>query len=147
MMYNNTVRDYFFLPKHAGVIDLDHELTVVFKNTQKDQGRVEFYMQCRQDRLIQKVCFKTNGNPYLIAALEWLCRQLEGQFIDKIQPIDYQLLIKELGIPRTHYPLALRVVTIFKEIFVLMHKRLSHKDTNPIYRGINYEHNNTTCTE
>lgn len=127
MMYNNTVYDYFFSPRHVGIIELNHDLVVVFKNKQKGQGTIEFYMQCGQDRLIQKVCFKANGNPYLIAGLEWLCRQLEGQSLDKVPPIDYQLLINELDIPVTQYPLALRVVHIFKESLILMNNRLPHE--------------------
>ena len=115
MMYNNTVRECFFYPRHAGVIDLSQDLVVVFKNNQKGQGNIEFYMQCGQDRVIQKIRFKTNGNPYLIAGLEWLGRQLEGQYIDAIRQIDYQLLINELDIPTPQYPLALRVVNVFKE--------------------------------
>jgi nitrogen fixation NifU-like protein len=131
MMYNNTVRDCFFSPRHVGVIDLSHKLAVVFKNNQKGQGIIEFYMQCGQDRVIQKVCFKTNGNPYLIAGLEWLCRQLEDQSIDKIQQIDYQLLIKELDLPVTQYPLALTIIGVFKEILSLMKSRLPHEGKHP----------------
>lgn len=123
MMYNKIVKSCFFLPQHIGVIDLNQEFSVVVKSQQKGQAMVEFYMQCGEDRLIRRACFKTNGNPYLIAGLEWLCRQLEGQSLNKLPPIDYQLLVKELDIPVTQYPLALRVVTIFKEILMLMNSR------------------------
>lgn len=123
MMYNKTVQDYFFSPQHVGVIDLGQEFTVVFANTQKDQGTIEFYMQCTQDRIIQRVCFKTNGNPYLIAGLEWLCRLVEGRSLDEAPQIDYQLLINDLNIPVTQYPLALRVVGAYKEALNLMNMR------------------------
>lgn len=126
MMYNNTVYDYFFSPRHVGIIDLNHDFVIVCKNEQKAQGTIEFYMQCGQDRLIQKICFKSNGNPYLIAGLEWLCRQLEGLSLDKVPPIDYQRLINELDIPVTQYPLALRVVQVFKDSLILMNNRLLH---------------------
>ncbi|USQ12565.1 iron-sulfur cluster assembly scaffold protein [Legionella lytica] len=123
MMYNKTVLDYFFSPAHVGIIDLnDH--TVVVKNNQKKQGTIELYMQCGQNRVIQRICFKTNGNPYLIAGLEWLCRQIEGKLIDELPPIDYQLLVNELSIPVTQYPLALRIFSVFKETLILMNNKL-----------------------
>lgn len=112
-----------FLPEHVGIIDLNNH-TVAVKNNQKSQGTIELYMQCGQDRVIQRICFKTNGNPYLIAGLEWLCRQIEGKQIDELPPIDYQLLVKELNIPVTQYPLALRIFSVFKETLILMNNKL-----------------------
>ncbi|WP_196398926.1 iron-sulfur cluster assembly scaffold protein [Legionella saoudiensis] len=123
MMYNKTVLDYFFSPEHVGTIDLnDH--SVVVKNNQKKQGTIELYMQCGSERIIQHICFKTNGNPYLIAGLEWLCRQVEGKLIDELPPIDYQLLVNELDLPVAQYPLALRIFSIFKETLILMNNKL-----------------------
>ena len=42
MMYNKTVHDYFFSPRHVGVIDLNLSFTVIVKNSQKGQGTIEF---------------------------------------------------------------------------------------------------------
>lgn len=120
MMYNKIIKDCFFFPQHVGVIDLNDEGAVVVKNSQKGQGTIEFYMQCGRDQLILRVCFKSNGNPYLIAGLEWLCRQLEGRTTDDVPQIDYQLIIKELNIPVAQSPLALRIAAVYKEILVLM---------------------------
>lgn len=120
MMYNKTVQDYFFLPKHVGVIDSEQSLVVVVKNRQQNQGAIEFYMQCNANGTIVRACFKTNGNPYIIASLEWLCRQLEGKAIDNVPQIDYPLIIKNLDIPIAQYPVALRIVDIYKEIILLM---------------------------
>jgi nitrogen fixation protein NifU and related proteins len=131
MMYNSTVNDCFFAPRHVGTLELNHDFVVVFKNKQKDQGIIEFYMQCGQDRLIHKLRFKTNGNPYLIAGLEWLCRQLEGQALDEVALINYQVLINELDIPVPQYPLALRIVQVFKESLILMNNRLLDAEQHP----------------
>ncbi|MFT4058711.1 MAG: iron-sulfur cluster assembly scaffold protein [Legionella sp.] len=127
MMYNNTVYDCFFAPKHVGVIDPNHELTVFFKNSQKGQGHIELYMQCGEDRIIKKICFKTNGNPYLIAGLEWICRQLEGQSVGQITSVEYQVLVKELDIPVSQYSLAVRIVGVLKEVLNLMKNRLAQE--------------------
>lgn len=120
MMYNKIVQDYFFLPKHVGIIDINHALAVMVKNSQKDQGTIEFYMQCNSEGTIVRACFKTNGNPYVIAGLEWLCRQLEGKAIDNVPQIDHVLIIKNLDIPIAQYPIALRIVGIYKEIMLLI---------------------------
>lgn len=122
MMYNKTVRDCFFAPKHAGVIDLNNHSAVVVKNNQKGQGVIELYMLCNPDGTIVRACFKTNGNPYVIASLEWLCRQLEGKTINAAPQIDYQLIVNELDVPVAQYPIALRIVDVYKEVLLLMKK-------------------------
>lgn len=124
MMYNKIVLDCFFSPQHVGGIDLAQEVTVISKSNQKNQGVIEFYMQCSQDRVIKRVCFKANGNPYLIASLEWLCRQIENKLIDALPPIDYQLFIRELDVPVAQRPLILRVINIFQETLILMNNKL-----------------------
>ncbi|KTD09192.1 putative iron-sulpher cluster proteins NifU [Legionella gratiana] len=125
MMYNKIVQDCFFWPKHVGVIDINHALAGVVKNSQKNQGTIEFYMQCDSEGIIIRACFKTNGNPYVIASLEWLCRQLEGKAVDDVPQIDYQLIIKSLDIPIAQYPIALRIVDIYKEVMLLMNKKVT----------------------
>ena len=123
MMYNKTVQDCFFSPRHVGIVDLNQNFAVVYKNNQKDQGLIEFYLQCDQDAVIERACFKCNGNPYVIAALEWLCRLLEGKAINSLQPIDYQVMIKELDIPVNQYPIALRIIDVYQESLKLMKKK------------------------
>ncbi|KTD41507.1 iron-sulfur cluster assembly scaffold protein [Legionella parisiensis] len=122
MMYNRIVQDCFFSPRHVGVINLNDQFAVVVKNNQKGQGAIELYMQCNSEGTIVRSCFKTNGNPYVIASLEWLCRQLERQPIGAVPKIDYQLVIKELDIPVAQYPIALRIIDVYKEALLLMKK-------------------------
>ncbi|KTC79370.1 iron-sulfur cluster assembly scaffold protein [Legionella cherrii] len=120
MIYNKIVQDCFFSPRHVGVIDLSERFTVVVKNNQKGQGLIELYMQCNSDGTIVRACFRTNGNPYIIASLEWLCRQLEGHTTHTVPQIDYQLIVKELDIPVAQYPIALRIMDVFKEALLLI---------------------------
>lgn len=98
------------------------QFSITVKNTQKGQGTIEFYMQCNSQGTIVRACFKTNSNPYVIASLEWLCRLLEGQAINSVPPIDYQLIIKELDIPIAQYPVALRIIDVYKEALLLINK-------------------------
>lgn len=120
MIYNKTVQECFFSPRHVGLIDLSERFTVVVKNNQKGQGLIELYIQSNSDGTIVRACFRTNGNPYIIASLEWLCRQLEGQTTDTVPQIDYQLIVKELEIPVAQYPIALRIMDVFKEALLLI---------------------------
>jgi len=124
MMYNEIIRDCFFFPRHVGVIDLSLPVSVVVKNNLKNKDNIELYMHCSQDGTMQSVCFKSNGNPYVIAGLEWLCRELEGKNINSLPQINYQLMIKELAIPTVQYPVALRIEKAYKEILLLMQKKL-----------------------
>jgi nitrogen fixation NifU-like protein len=125
-MYNEIVQDCFFLPQHVGVIDLAFPLTVYFRSSQNNQSvtKIELYLQCTKSALINKACFRATGNPYVIAALEWLCRQIEGRELESLISINYQTLIKELEIPTHQYPIALQVEDAYKEVLTLMKKKL-----------------------
>ena len=116
------VWDCFFSPRHAGSIDLNNPRTAFFKSNQKGQGQIEFYMQYDSSDRIERACFKTNGNPYLIASLEWLCRQLERKTFADVPEIDYQVIINELEIPVAQYPTALSVVAIYQDVMSLINK-------------------------
>lgn len=125
MMYNKVVQDCFFLPRHVGLMDLSAPLTVHFSSSQKNQSftTIDLYLQCIKNGLIKRACFRATGNPYVIAGLEWLCRQIEGRSLDNLAPINYQLLIKELEIPTNQYPIALQVEDVYKEVLALMKKK------------------------
>lgn len=132
MIYNNIVEDCFFQPRHAGMIDLNAPLTVHFRSSQKNQSLtiIDLYMQCTNIGFISQMRFKATGNPYVIAALEWLCRQLEGRTLENLPLINYQILIKELAISTIQYPIAIQVEDVYKEVLTLMKKK---------FEGIKYE--------
>ena len=125
MMYNKIVNDFFFAPQHVGTIDLLDPLVVCFRSNREHCSVViELYIQCNNKGLITKACFKTNGNPYVIACLEWLCRQMIDKEIDKLPCFNYQLLMKELEIPTSQYPVTLQIEEAGKEALLLMKKKL-----------------------
>lgn len=125
MMYNKTVQDCFFHPRHVGVLDLANPYVVHFRREYSNKVIViDLYMQCINNGLINKISYKTNGNPFIIAALEWLSRQLEGVELNNISLFNHQLLIKELEIPMIQYPVALQIEDVCKEVFALMKKKL-----------------------
>lgn len=125
MMYNKIIEECFFYPRHAGVMDVSAPLVSHCRSSQPNQRvLIDLYINCSSDGIIKKMNFKAKGNPYVIGAMEWLCRQTEGQQIQSLSLINYQLLIKELGIPTNQYPVALQIEEIYKETVVLMKKKL-----------------------
>lgn len=120
MIYNKIVEDCFFYPQHVG--ELAQELPYVVCGTSKISlnTAIKFYWQCDKNQILVQCRFKAVGNPYLIAGLEWVCRQIEGRKLDEVQTLDYLLLIRELDIPKTYYPIALQIDTLYKEMIGLM---------------------------
>jgi len=135
-MYNALIEDCFFQPKHVGSIDLSLPLAVHSRKGNTNSNIIDLYMQCNDKGFIERICFKSNGNPYIIAGLEWLCRQLTASFLPDLVLPDYQLLVEKLEIPTNQYPVALQIEGVFKEALVLMKKKL---------RGIGHECGNATC--
>lgn len=125
MMYNKLVEDCFFYPRHVGSMQQSEPLVVCFKSNQQNQAmNIELFLQCNESGLIIKARFTSNGNPYVIAAMEYLCRRIEGLVLGNLPEITYQDLIKELEIPTSQYPFALCVMGVYKEVLVLMKKKL-----------------------
>lgn len=125
MMYNKLVETCFFSPKQVGILDLRQPLSAFYRGGQPGRGDVfELYLLCNNQGLILKACFKAYGNPYLIAASEWLCQQLQGTQINEHPHFDYSYLLSILEIPKSRYPVALQISDAYKEIVQLMKEKL-----------------------
>ncbi|HRD69712.1 MAG TPA: iron-sulfur cluster assembly scaffold protein [Legionella sp.] len=125
MMYNKIVQDYFFEPLHIGSLDLNHPDTVHYRSGSGNSNSnviIDFYLRSNHEGLITKASFKTNGNPFIIAGLEWLCRQLEGHNQEQMRPISYKTLMEVLEIPSTQSPIAVKMEEVYKQIMILMKK-------------------------
>lgn len=117
MMYNEVVESCFFTPNHVGTMDLTQPLSAHYRGGETGRGDVfDFYLLCNEEGLVLKACFKAYGNPYLVAAAEWICRQLESSQIDKHPRFNYRTLVDELTIPKTRYSVALQVEDGYREL-------------------------------
>ncbi|WP_298623993.1 iron-sulfur cluster assembly scaffold protein [uncultured Legionella sp.] len=128
MMYNKVVEDCFFHPEHVGVLEASDPLVAHYSYKmmhQKTISMIELYIECSRDGLIRTACFKSNGNPYVLAALEWLCQNIEGTNLDSPPSINYQVLINVLDIPNSQYPVALVIEDVYKETLALMQKNIT----------------------
>jgi NifU-like protein involved in Fe-S cluster formation len=129
MMYNERVELCFFSPKHVGVIDLSLPLSVHYRGGEVGRGDVfDLYLQCDKLGTVLKASFKAYGSPYLLAAAELVCQRLEGDNIRNHPKVDYNFLVKELDIPKTRYPVALRIEDGYREIVINMQNELEGKN-------------------
>lgn len=124
MMYNKVVEDYFFKPRHVGTLDHSAPRTVYFSNAHYKQNLViNWSMQCDSTGKVCAMCFKSNGNPYVIAALEHLCRVTVEKQINELHWRDDEL-IELLAAPFNQVPALLQVQEAYKEVLNLMNKKL-----------------------
>lgn len=129
MMYNKLVQECFFKARHVGVIGHLVPNRVSYRAEYSNSTLViELYLQCNDEGQVVHMCFKTNGNPYMIAALEYLCRQSTGKQLSTLAPLNSAEAIRLLEIPKHQTPLLLQVADVYKEVLVLM--------TNQLKRGI-----------
>lgn len=124
MMYNNIVEDCFFTPHHVDVLDVSKPFVVCLHREQGNRMNVvDLYLRCSSDQVVTRACFKSNGNPFAIAALEWLCRRTEGKDIANLLDCNHQMLIQTLDIPTRQYPIAVYLEGIYKDALNLMIKK------------------------
>jgi nitrogen fixation protein NifU and related proteins len=125
MMYNELVESYFFAPNHVGIVDLSQPLSIHYCGGVAGRGDIfDLYLLCDNQGYIIQARFKAYGNPFLIAAAELLCRQLEGSLIHEHPRFNYSWLLQELAIPKTRYSVALQIEDVYREIVMMMQKKL-----------------------
>ncbi|MBA2655569.1 MAG: iron-sulfur cluster assembly scaffold protein [Tatlockia sp.] len=126
MMYNKLVEANFFNPRHVGVVDLlSSNLSAYCRRGEAGRGDIlDLYLLCNKKGIVEKARFKAFGNPYLVAAAEWLCRQLEGSSIYQHPCYDFKYLLQLLEIPQKRYFVALFVEDSYRELVELMKTKL-----------------------
>ncbi len=120
--YNAKIAELFFNTSHAGVLNCQQPLTVCYYcNTQHHNTYLELYLRCNLNKQIIQTKFKTFGNPYLIAGLEWLCQNLENTSINRHPWITAAIISDTLQIPKIEYTIALFIETSYNKIILLSH--------------------------
>lgn len=121
MTYNEIVEDCFFYPKHVGVLDISQPFTCHARTSQSKQGvLIDLYVASNKNKTIQRACFKATGHPYIIAGLEWICREIEGQELFHLPILNYQVIVNALQIPMVYYPLAIQVENVYQQAITLL---------------------------
>ena len=112
--YNEAVEKLFFSPRHVGSLDLQAPRTLYGSYVEQLRGQqMDLYLQYNESAVITKICFKAHGEPYLIAGVEWACRQLEKQSLQSLPEISHQKLMQALAIPSLRFPFALFIEQSF----------------------------------
>lgn len=114
-MYNKITEDFFFHPKHVGSLDTTNPRVTYFEIKQNGLF-MRLYVSRSENRVIERASYNTNGNPYVIASLEWLCRTIQGASLDALPKLHYQQIIEALGMPTSRYPDAVQIDRLFKEL-------------------------------
>lgn len=129
MSYNQLVEDCFFYPKHVGIPDSNPLWFRVFSdiNDKSGKGRFCLYMSMDNAGNIVQARFKAQGNPYLIAGLEWLCRQSEGVCLKEQKSPDYRALVNALEIPVTYYAEALLIEKAWRQLMLALTSQYEEK--------------------
>lgn len=129
MTYNKLTETCFFNAHHAGTLKEGTHNLVYHRSGRAGFGDViDLYLACDARGGVVAVRFKASGNPWLIAACEWMCARCEAQGIAAVADIDYQTLIDNFAIPRVRYPTALQVAEAFKSIITEMRTKLEKKN-------------------
>jgi nitrogen fixation NifU-like protein len=125
MNYNKLVESCFFQPTHVGVLDCEQPGNLRIRQGEPSQGAYfDLYVSCEKSGDISKACFKAYGNPYIIAGLEWLCRQLQGTNINTHPKLNYHVIVEKLEIPRPYYPNAVLIESGYCALVTEMKKRV-----------------------
>ncbi len=125
MMYNKVLEDCFFSLNHGGCTLDEQKNTVCYQSQLPGpSGSIEISIQCDEGGLISRACFRAQGNPYLLAALEWVCRQIEGEPLSLHPRLDYQQLVDILEMPTTQYPVAIRVENVYRDVISRMQQQM-----------------------
>jgi len=107
--YNEFVETHFFDTQMTGELDCSLPLTIIYRTGTVQRGLLfALYLQADKAGNIQAARFKAQGSPYLIAGLEWLCRQLQGRAITAPFP-NNQVLAQQMDLPKNQQSVVLLI--------------------------------------
>ena len=88
------------------------------------------------EKSIKKIRYRVIGCPYLMASLEWLCENLEKQFIDDVQKIALIDLMEILKIPSDRRSIILLLEDAVNDIRLQLLKKQDRRERGYITNKI-----------
>ena len=128
MNYNKLTTSLFFDLQHVGELDCALPMTVCSRISVAKNQCSELYLACDQNGWITQAYFKALGEPYLIAGLEWLCRNIVHTSIETHPNIDHAMIVDALSIPEAQYAVALLVETNYRQAIQLLTQKWVEKN-------------------
>lgn len=111
MMETALFKSLFFDPQHVGELDCNQPLIACSRSMLSKNKCCVLYLACDKKGIIVKATYQVMGEPYLIAGLEWLCRQLVNTPLSQHPCINYHQLVDALSIPKARVPSAVLIET------------------------------------
>ena len=97
--YNETVRELFQSPGHAGGLNSDYPQMFDSAVAESRQGvRIALSVGI-EDGIVREMRFRVWGCPHLIAATQWLCEQLESGSAAAMDDFPLQEIMRQLSVP------------------------------------------------
>ena len=115
MMYNEIVENCFFNPEYAG-FDESRFRRILEYFPANTSNKMVFAIGKDAADFSLSLRFKASGNPYVLAAAEWICRQFKKKnFIDcmGMSPEDWHALLE---IPVSQKRTALQITQACKQL-------------------------------
>ena len=97
--YNETVRDCFENPGHAGDLQGAYAVTLTADAAESEHGARIALSAGIADAMIVEMRFRAWGCPHLIAAAEWLCRERVNGPVSGLTRFDSQPVLQLLAVP------------------------------------------------
>ncbi|MCC5791136.1 MAG: hypothetical protein JJT82_00800 [Legionellaceae bacterium] len=125
MMYNHMVEDCFFNARHAGFDDRKKQsgVRVLRYAPANALVRVQWFLCRSEDGTMQSIRYRVTGNPYIMAAVEWMARCGQGKKKSDMPSCDWHFWQKLLDIPRPQLASALQI----QEIWTLLVNMDAHE--------------------
>jgi NifU-like protein involved in Fe-S cluster formation len=97
--YNETVREYFQHPVHAGDLSHDHPQILDAEVAESTRGARITLSAGIEDGMIREMRYRVWGCPHLIAATEWLCERRESKPVASLGDFPLQEIMRQLSVP------------------------------------------------
>ena len=91
--YNALVREYFADTRHAGTLPDAISIAI------DEQGVSVEMAASATEQTIKALRFRIRGCPHSVAACEAICRQLEGEKVERLEDFSVQDLMQSLAVP------------------------------------------------
>lgn len=126
MKEDTVLEQLFFTARHIGRVEPHTAFSAEAQSGKAGFGSVLILgLLADEDKKLISARFKAYGPPALIAAAEYLCRQIEGQPLALLQKMSAQDIQKALEIDTMHYPELLRLIAVYEEALNLLWSRVS----------------------
>lgn len=117
MQYSDVVLKHFHAPLHVGELSCAQDNVVTGRAGSHSCGnRVQLQFLVDDAGVVRDAKFKAYGNPYTIAACDYVASEMIGRSVETLGALTHEKLVKALTIPPTRLGSALIVEDALKAV-------------------------------